>query len=510
MLRTGEPLAAKPQSRYTSTLLVIFLVYDQAFQLSREGGCILSLWLLSTVLSGVYLLGIWSAIHAAVKVKSSQGAIAWAMGLLLLPYVTLPLYWVFGRNRFRGYVEVLRQITEQADHHHPMQSLKSFRATLPAELAQHFGLLAKLHDTLYTRGNHLELLINGRQTFDTVFEIIGQAQQYVLIQFFIIRDDELGRKFHAALLAKAAQGVKVYLLYDEIGCHALNRYYLQRLRAGGVAVRSFNTTRGWRNRFQLNFRNHRKMVIADGHIALTGGLNVGDEYLGLGKLGYWRDTFLKLEGPSVQALQCSFQSDWYWASRKLITLNVKPRAVGDQTVLIHATGPTDKFDACSMMFHQAIIGARRRLWITSPYFVPSHAVFEVLQLAALRGVDVRILLPEKPDHKLVYLASFTFLKAAERAGIKLYRYQRGFLHQKVILVDDDVASVGTANLDNRSLYLNFEVTALVVDKCFAAQVSEMLEEDFTHSRKVSSADLYSRGWLFRWAVRLARLFDPVL
>jgi cardiolipin synthase len=163
-----------------------------------------------------------------------------------------------------------------------------------------------------------------------------------------------------------------------------------------------------------------------------------------------------------------------------------------------------------MFFHQAIVGARRRLWIASPYFVPDAAVFAALQLAALRGVDVRVLLPAEPDHLLVYLASFSFLAAADRTGIQIYRYQDGFLHQKVVLVDDEVATIGSANLDNRSLRLNFEITAIVVDRGLAAEVQAMLEEDFRRARRASAADLAERSRAFRWAVRAARLLDPIL
>ena len=362
----------------------------------------------------------------------------------------------------------------------------------------------------YTQGNALELLVDGEATFGAIFAALEAAEHYILIQFFIIKDDDLGRELHARLLRKAAAGISIRVLYDEIGSHALPKTYIETLRAAGIAVSAFHTPRGRRNRFQLNFRNHRKIVVVDGRVAFVGGLNVGDEYLGRGPLGHWRDTHLRVRGPMVQALQRVFVADWYWATRQVPDVEWRPTATGDQIALIFPTGPADALETCSMFFHQAIVGARRRLWIASPYFVPDLPVFEALQLAALRGVDVRILLPAKPDHKLVYLASFSFLDAADRTGIQLYRYQAGFLHQKVVLVDDEVAAVGTANLDNRSLRLNFEVMAVAVDRTFAGQVAAMLERDFQQARRTSAADLRNRNWLFRWAVRAARLFDPIL
>jgi len=278
-------------------------------------------------------------------------------------------------------------------------------------------------------------------------------------------------------------------------------------------VFKFGTQRGRWNRFQLNFRNHRKVVVVDGRVAFVGGLNVGDEYMGRSKrFGHWRDTHVRLEGPIVQCVQVVFTSDWYWAARELpsVEWTPTPTARAPQTMLALPTGPTDEHDRCTFFFLQAITAAKKRVWIASPYFVPDPPVFQALRLAALRGVDVRVMLPEKPDHKLVYLASFSFLHDAETAGVQIFRYDDGFLHQKVLLVDDEAASVGTVNLDNRSLHLNFEITILVVDRKFASSVAAMLERDFTKCRSVTAADYWNRGRLFRAAVRGARLLEPIL
>ncbi|MFZ1642826.1 MAG: cardiolipin synthase [Candidatus Contendobacter sp.] len=470
--------------------------------------------LITSVVALIHTLGVLSAINAVASVRTPQGAIAWAISLLTFPYLALPLYWILGRNRFHGYVEAMRRgVLEQADRGGIamiLEQLRGHQVDLPPERAGDLQVLAQLSRVPYTQGNVLELLVDGEATFDAIFTALEAAERYILIQFFIIKDDDLGRELHARLLRKAAAGVSVRLLYDEIGSHALPKAYAETLRAAGIAVSAFHTRRGRRNRFQLNFRNHRKIVVVDGRVAFVGGLNVGDEYLGRGPLGHWRDTHLRVRGPVVQALQRVFLADWYWATRQVPDLEWRPTVAGDQTALIFPTGPADALETCSMFFHQAIVSARRRLWIASPYFVPDPPVFEALQLAALRGVDVRILLPAKPDHKLVYLASFSFLEAADRTGIQLYRYQNGFLHQKVVLVDDEVAAVGTANLDNRSLRLNFEVMAVVVNRTFAGQVAAMLEQDFQQARRTSAADLRDRSWPFRWAVRAARLFDPIL
>jgi len=467
----------------------------------------------------IHILGLLSAIHAVASVRTPQGAIAWGVSLVTFPYLALPLYWVFGRDRFHGYVDALgAELLADADSQVAALPgrLEEVQAQLPDGRADGLQVLARLGGTPFTRGNEATLLIDGDATFAAIFAAIEGAQRYCLVQFFIVKDDALGRRFQALLLRKAAAGVRVLLLYDEVGSHALPRAYVRDLRAAGVSCSAFHTTRGPRNRFQLNFRNHRKIVVVDGRTAFVGGHNVGDEYLGLGPLGHWRDTHLLLQGPAVLALQQVFAADWYWATRQSPRVDwalpsaAAPTPEAVSAVLIYPTGPADALGNCSKFFQQLIDGARRRLWIASPYFVPDSPVFEALQLAALRGVDVRILLPAKPDHRLVYLASFSFLEAAERTGIQVYRYQDGFLHQKVVLVDEEVAGVGSANLDNRSLRLNFEITAILVDRGFAAAVHAMLEEDFRHARRTSAAALRERGPAFRWAVQAARLLDPIL
>ncbi len=313
--------------------------------------------------------------------------------------------------------------------------------------------------------------------------------------------------------AEAREGVKIYLLYDEIGCFTTPARYWATLRAEGVEVHPFNTRRGWRNRFQINFRNHRKIVLADGNVAYIGGLNVGNEYVGKNKhFGHWRDTQIELRGPCVAAVELSFLQDWHWATKKMLALPAIPPPTerqGNAAAIVIPTGPADASATCTFMLLAVISSARRRLWIASPYFVPDETVYDALQLAAIRGVDVRILLPSMPDHLLVYLAAFSYLESAEAVGVKFYRYKSGFLHQKVLLVDDDLAGVGSVNLDNRSMRLNFELTALFADKDFARQTAAMLEKDFAESERATPGDLKKRGLLFRFAVRAALLLAPV-
>jgi cardiolipin synthase len=361
-------------------------------------------------------------------------------------------------------------------------------------------------------GNAATLLVDGDATFESILKGIDEAEDYILFQFFIVHDDELGREVKSHLIKKANEGVRVYFLYDEVGSHDLPRRFKDELRAAGVEVFDFHTRKGPRNRFQINFRNHRKVVVVDGRVTWIGGANVGDEYLGKDpKFGHWRDTHVRIEGPAALAAQLSFVEDWHWATGATLELNwmPKPEPDGNVAVLIVPTGPADELETAALMFVHAINTAKERIWIASPYFVPDEAILAALQLAGLRGVDVRILIPDKPDHLLVYLAAFSYIEEASRTGVKIFRYTDGFLHQKVMLLDDDVATIGTANFDNRSFRLNFEITAILVEPEFVSLVEQMLEADFAESRQMEPSDLENRSFWFKLAVRLARLTSPV-
>ena len=462
-----------------------------------------------------HVLGFLSSIHSIMSTRTSQGAIAWAVCLNTFPYLAVPAYWVFGRSKFEGYV-VARRSADLVGDRIEREVIESVRPFLVpedegAEAARAAEALAQMP---VLGGNDVSLLIDGNATFESILQGIDEAKEYVLVQFYIVRDDGLGRALKDHLIAKSREGLRVFFLYDEIGSYSLPSRYKQDLRDAGVEIREFNTRKGSRNRFQLNFRNHRKIVVTDGRVAWIGGHNVGDEYLGKDpKFGHWRDTHVRIEGPAVLKAQISFAEDWYWATDTLPELNWVAHAAakgGDKRVLIIPTGPADELESANLMFVHAINSAQKRIWIASPYFVPEHAVIAALQLAGLRGVDVRILIPDEPDHLLVYLAAYSYFDDAGRTGVKFYRYNEGFLHEKAMLIDDEVAAVGTANFDNRSFRLNFEITAVVADPQFAAEVERMFEEDFKHSRLMQEGEYDAKPWYFRLGVKTARLTAPIL
>ena len=469
-------------------------------------------WLGLSLLVAFEIVGILHVLHALMHVRTSQGTIAWVISLVTVPFIAIPLYWLLGKTRFSGTVGGRRlkdgRLAKLAETMH--QRLLDLEVDIPEDDA--FERAARLLGGLpFTRGNRLDLLIDGDETFDRIFRAIHEAEKYLCVNFFIVKNDKLGTTFQEALIARAKAGVKVYFLFDEIGSHKLPRRYLKELRDAGVECRSFGINRFWWSRFQLNFRNHRKIVVSDGKVAFIGGLNVGDEYLGRDqRFGPWRDTHLEMRGPVVQAVQLVFLEDWFWAANQVpdLTWDTQPEE-RNQIAAIIPTGPADPGDSWQLIVAEAANSARRKLWIASPYFVPDEGVLTALQTASIRGVDVRILLPERADHLLVWLSAFSYYEQSIPYGIRLFRYHRGFLHQKVMLIDDRLAAVGTANLDNRSFRLNFEITGFSTDSAFVYEVTEMLREDFRHAKEARLEDFTEKPFLFRAACRAARLFAPM-
>ena len=463
-----------------------------------------------------HLLGLLSSIEAVMSTRTSQGAIAWAIALNTFPYVAVPAYWILGRSKFQGYVTARRSEDQEVKDEiaRAAELVQPYVVPDDQKLKVQAGRAAEgLAGIPYVRGNAVELLIDGDATFASILNGIDQAQDYILFQFYIVHDDEIGRKVKDHLIARAQAGIRVYFLYDEVGSHDLPKSYLDELRAAGAHVTEFNTRKGWRNRFQINFRNHRKILVVDGHVGWVGGHNVGDEYLSRDpKFGHWRDTHMRVVGPAALGLQVSYLEDWHWATNEILELNWTPRPApeGDVQFLTIPTGPADELDSAMLMFIHAINSAEERIWIATPYFVPDEAVVAALQLAGLRGVDVRVLIPEKPDNFLVYLAAYSYFDESSATGVKFYRYLDGFLHEKTMLIDDYVSTIGTANFDNRSFRLNFEVTGVVIDTVFAKVVERMFLDDFTKSRRIREGEYDEKPWYFRFGVKLARLTAPLL
>ncbi|MDT0632257.1 cardiolipin synthase [Rubrivirga sp. S365] len=475
----------------------------------------------------VYGLGFLAVIDAVMNTRTPQGATAWVFALATLPLVALPLYLVFGRSKFEDYVEALQDFNVrvregvEGARHGPLAPFlvepgedAGEGGAEDAREAGEMRAFGALSTTPFTSGNRVRLLVDGDETFEAIFAGIDAAERYVLAQFYIVHDDRIGTAFKERLIAAAQRGVEVRFLYDSVGSWKLPRRYKRELSEAGVEVCRFTGPRNWLKKLRLNFRNHRKIVVVDGRRAYVGGLNVGDEYLGRDPdIGPWRDTHLDVEGPMVQGLQLSFARDWFYGSREQLDgLVWEPAAApdGDECGLVLASGPADDLETCGLLYAHAIESAEERIWIATPYFVPDGRVLGALQLAALRGVDVRVLMPRTSDSLLFKYVPYAYLDEVARAGVRTFLYEDGFMHQKVALVDRDFAAIGTANFDNRSFRLNFEVTAVVRDEGFCDDVESMLVRDLGRATEISYEDLEDKSFPFRFAANATRLLAPVL
>jgi cardiolipin synthase len=482
--------------------------------------------ILALLIAAIIILrvtGLILAADAVMTARTPQGSLAWALSLLVIPEVAVWLYIIFGSRRFLGYVKARRSGRGVLDHLAERLLAESApfadRSAGPAEI---FSTIERLIGQPPTTGNSATLLIDGEQTFSAIFEAIASAREYLLISFYMFERDGLGERFRKALIDAGRRGVRVYVIYA--GHASLNLPATARREYDQAGVRftpfvSRKTFRGWLSliapwrRFQLNFRNHRKIVVADGEVAFIGGHNVGDDYIGQSRdlrLRPWRDTHMSLRGPAVKGVQMAWLEDWVSTAGDVPPLNwdLAREPGGSATVQIAPTGPADELETCGLMFHELFTRVRKRLWIATPYFVPDIGTVHALQLAALRGVDVRIIIPENYDARLVWLSAFTYYHEIVDAGVKVFRYQPGFMHQKVALCDD-LALVGSANIDNRSFRINFEISALVHDTEFTAAVETMLLRDLERCRPVSSDDWDKRSWWFRLQAMTARLMAPL-
>ncbi|WP_370301625.1 cardiolipin synthase [Pseudooceanicola sp.] len=465
-----------------------------------------------TVLLGVVAIGIVAicVFRAVVSARTPQSAAGWVIFLLAAPWFGVPAYVFFGHHKLRDYSEARRRSRELRG------PLNRQAQAYPPDEAARTRLLAfeRLVQLPTVGGNGVELLIDGAATYQAMFEAIEAAQDYICLQSFTIIDDAVGQDFATRLIAAVARGVKVWVIYDGVGSYGLSRSYLRKLREAGIRILDPKETRGPRSRLQINFRNHRKTLIVDGRIGFVGGHNISETYLGRHPhYGHWRDTHLRITGPIVAQLQLAFVEDWHWATdenlSESLTWEPGKEEEGGMTALIAPMGPGDRMDTGALFFVSAISAARSRVWIASPYFVPDVDAISALISAALRGCDVRLLVPDIADHYLTWLAAFAFYDDIRAAGVRIYRYTNGFMHQKVVLVDDDLVAIGSANLDNRSFRLNFETMAVVSDPGLAETVEAMLSADLNCSFLLEKS-LKEQPLKVRIGAPLARLLAPVL
>ncbi len=477
---------------------------------AKMGGWVDSQTFLIVGLVALEAVAIYFAWRAIQTTRTPQGAVGWSIFLITAPYLGVPLFLFLGHHKFRGY-EISRKNSEEI-----LQGVQTYRDRYkPASPTKtSTKLFEKIGDLPDVAGNGFQLLIDGEATYAAIFAAIDAAQSYVLVQSYIVNDDSVGQALSDHMIRAAERGVRVRFMVDAVGSKGLGPVFFGKLRAAGVEFVDPKSTTGPKNRFQLNYRNHRKTIVIDGHVGFTGGLNFGEEYKGLDKRygDDWRDTHLKLTGPVVSQLQLIFAEDWHWAKQEALIEELNWDAEldpADKTALVVATGPGDDLESGALFFVSCIAEAKERVWIASPYFVPDIDVLTALKLAALRGLDVRLLVPEVIDHKMPWLAAFAYFDEIRDVGVKVMRYDAGFMHQKVVLVDDAFAAVGTMNLDNRSFRLNFEAMAVYFDEGAAADLEAMFEADFARSFELTKR-LSEQPWKIRVGAPINRLFSPLL
>jgi len=358
-------------------------------------------------------------------------------------------------------------------------------------------------------------LANGNETFGHILKELKKAKHHIHLEYYIVRDDEIGREIKAILCRKAREGVEVRFLYDAVGSWQLSRKYVADLKKAGVDAIPFGPVKLPFLNNKFNFRNHRKIIVIDGTTGFVGGLNIGDEYLGrVKKIGFWRDTHLMLKGDAVRSLQLIFLQDWYYMTNKsLLTddyLLQVPAGRDLGGVQLIAGGPDNEWTAIKKIFFSMITSAQKSVWIASPYFIPDEDIKSALQVAALSGIDVRLLVPNKPDKRIVFHASRSYFPDLLEAGVKVYEYQKGFMHSKIVIVDGELASIGTSNMDMRSFHLNFEVNAFLYRTESTRKLVNDYLNDMKDSKKLELESFQKRHLGYRLLESTSRLLSPLL
>ena len=457
----------------------------------------------------LYILSV--AVLIFLEGQNPDRTVMWLLVLALLPVFGVALYLILGPDLRRMKT---RKLFKPTKAYPTIVTPREKR--IPPGIRKISVLAFRSGGAEIMERGEVRILIDGAETFGAITEALNDAKRYINIEYFIFKDDRIGTEIADILCCKAEDGVKVRMIVDGVGSWKIGRKLIKRLQASGVDFRSFMPVSFPSLRSGINYRNHRKIVVVDGDVAFTGGLNVGVEYLGEGKLGNWRDTHAGFRGEVVYALNTVFLEDWAIASGEELSPNLeefaptRPDACADMPFLpvqVVASGSGAPWHSIEQMYFEMITEADKRIWITSPYLVPDEAILEALRVSALSGVDVRILIPEKSDHFLVYWAGRSNIENLLRAGVRIWSYKKGFVHAKTLLMDDTIASVGTANLDNRSLEINFEVQTFIYDRKTCADFTEQFLKDIEDADERMLSEWERRPFWQRVLESLGRLWS---
>ena len=461
------------------------------------------------------------AIMIILEKRSPFKTAAWVLVLILLPVFGVVFYLFFGQE-YRKRKFFSRRGLKSLNRYRRLSFRqlrlveKSLNKLYPKVQGKEniIRLLLKNSNALLTTGNRLQILNNAGETYAAIFDAIEKAEHHVHLEYYILEDDEVGRRLKDLLIRKKAEGTEIRIIIDDVGSWGLGKKYISDLRSHGIEIYSFMEVRFPRLTSRVNYRNHRKIVVVDGKIGFTGGINLADRYLqGVKGIGPWRDTHIKIEGDAAGCLQLVFAADWFFVIHENLTGKkyFPPFSyILDTPIQISASGPDSDWESIGQAFFAAMAGAKSKIYVVSPYLMPPLEIIFALKTAALSKVDVRILIPEKSDSKIPKWSSFSYIEELLEAGVRIFFYQAGFIHSKYLIVDDVFSTVGTTNLDFRSLETNFEVNAFIYDETFTASLEKQFINDLQNSREIFLKEWTQRGWFFRLRESLAHLVSPLL
>ncbi|MET3698403.1 cardiolipin synthetase 2 [Bacillus oleivorans] len=478
----------------------------------------------SLLLGLVIVLNIFFAILIIFRERRDPCTIwAWLLVLFFIPLLGFVLYLLLGQNLSRYQLfqwEDLKKTEIEKMKRNQLAQLSSRQfefcnqATRKSRELIFMNLLN--NDAVLTQDNSVELFTDGHEKFGRLFQDIEAAKDHIHLEYYMIKNDQLGKKLIEVLTKKVKEGVKVRVLYDDVGSRGLTKRFFKEFReAGGEAEVFFPSKLHFFN-LRLNYRNHRKLVIIDGKIGFLGGFNVGNEYLGEDpKFGYWRDTHLRMQGTAVHAIQTRFILDWNHTSQNhKITYdpNHFPEGIsqGNVGIQVVTSGPDSELEHIKNGYIKMILSAKKSVLIQTPYFVPDRSLLDALRIACSTGVEVNIMIPNRPDHIFVYWATLSYIGELLKAGAKVYIYKNGFIHAKTMIIDEEISSVGTANIDIRSFKLDFEVNAFLYDKGIAQKLTKTFQEDVKVSKELTLEEYQQSPIGVRLKESISRLLSPIL
>ena len=471
--------------------------------------------LIFNILTVLYALTVLAVIVVILgENRNPVKSMAWVLVLLLLPVLGLVIYLVFGRS-LKGMGLISRSDLRELRRMSDISEGKGLADDLSVESQQIVSLVNKLVVPHMFVGNDIDVFTTGKDKLESLMRDIEAATDYIHVQYFIIENDETGGPLLELLMRKAREGVQVRVLYDYVGSFYFKPKLLRQMRAAGIEVHPFLELTVMQFAFRLNWRNHRKIVVIDGKVGYVGGMNIANRYVvGDKKWSAWRDTHLRISGEAVAALQYSFAIDWNFTTRKLLTNPTMhydtPPASNEYRIQMMSSGPTDRWKNISFVFFKAITLAKRQVYIQTPYFLPSESLLKALQSAALSGVDVRLMIPDRPDSLMLRLATGSYIKECLLSGIKIYLYEPTVMHAKVVIIDDDFVTTGSTNFDFRSFEHNFEFNALIYSKELNRKMKEIFDADLQQCTRVSMGKWKQRPLMQKALESIVRLISPIL